>query len=145
MNPSTPPTLAIRTTGLAFDCIIGHYNARTQNLCQMVDERYISMLSTIANARFKENERRRELFSRAIYSLLSTGSGWETKEMRKQRMRMEGLIKSAKLRDNILKSNDSPSPEVGEDEEVSSLCLDQLWPCKEENLSEIKRPFPVPL
>ena len=126
MNPSTPPTLAIRTTGLAFDCIIGHYHARTQNLCQMVDERYISMLSTIANTRFKENERRRELFSRAIYSLLGTGSNWETKEMRKQRMRMEGLIKSAKLRDSMLKSNDSPSTKVGEDEEVSSLCLDQF-------------------
>ena len=126
MNASTPPTLAIRTTGLAFDCIIGHYNARTQNLCQMVDERYINMLFTIANTRFKENERRRELFSRAMDSLLNTGSVWEAKETRKQRMRIEGLMKRAKLKENMLKSNDSPSTEVREDEEAPSLFLDQF-------------------
>ena len=126
MNASTPPTLAIRTNGLAFDCIIGHYNTRTQNLCQMVDEGYISMLSTIANTRFKENERRRELFSRAMYSLLNTGSKWEAKEMRKQRMRKEGLMKRSELRENMLKSNDNPGTEVEEEEEASSLCLDQF-------------------
>lgn len=126
MNASTPPTLAIRSTGLAFDCIIGHYNTQTQNLCQMVDERYISVLSAIANTRFKENERRRELFSRAMYPLLNTGPEWEAKETRKQRMRMEGLMKSAELRENMLKSNDNPNTEVGEDEETPSLSLDQF-------------------
>lgn len=109
MNPALPATLAIRTTGLAFDCIIGHYDTNTRKICQTVDDVYLQMLSIVANSRFKENEKRRGLFSKGMHlipgvcqnqSSTLRSSNWEDTESRKERKRLEGLARSSKLRES---------------------------------------------
>lgn len=59
--------VAIRSSGLAFDCIIGYYAAGTSpedkgTIRPMVSEPYLRTLVGVANQRFKTNIERRERF-----------------------------------------------------------------------------------
>ncbi|KAF8472664.1 tRNA wybutosine-synthesizing protein, partial [Kalaharituber pfeilii] len=99
MNPTAPATLAIRTTGLAFDCIIGHFHPSTLKICQTVDDAYLGMLAQVAYARFAENERRRNLFSDMLQRDSPEGPlNWEDKDKRRERKRAEGLVRSSQLK-----------------------------------------------
>ncbi|KAF8453028.1 tRNA wybutosine-synthesizing protein, partial [Terfezia claveryi] len=105
MNPTLPATLAIRTAGLSFDCIIGHYDTSSGKVCQTVDDSYLEMLVSVANSRFRENENRRDSFSNAVHLLLEetvnsnlvSNPKWEDSEIRKKRMKLEGLQRKSKL------------------------------------------------
>lgn len=130
MNSGSPTTLAIRTTGLAFDCIIGYYASNTQKICQMVDESYLQILLKVANLRFKDNERRRELFSKALDTLLqqinpiqgTSRVNWEDKKTRKERLKLEGLTRKSKLKEMGQKECfTTPSIGAEADEEDDSL------------------------
>ena len=57
MDPTLPAMLAIRTTDLSFDCTIGHYDTSLRRVCQTVGDAYLEMLVSVANSRFRENEK----------------------------------------------------------------------------------------
>jgi len=59
--------VAVRSSGLAFDCIIGH-----ASLCEegkavpMVSENYLRTLVAVANQRFEVNKERTKRFREAL-------------------------------------------------------------------------------
>jgi len=132
MNPELPPMLAIRTTGLSFDCIIGHYDTSSRKVCQTVDDPYLEMLVSVANSRFRENEKRRDSFSKAVHLLLEEAVNsnlvsqpmWEDSETRKRRMKLEGLQRKSNLKE--LKNSQNQGYPQGKLEEEEPIGLELL-------------------
>lgn len=97
--------VAIRSMGLGLESIVGHLDSNDEASC-FVPENSLRGLLTIANERFKENERRRARFWSALVEGLSSeggmgrerrgedGGAWEDKEVRRERLRREGLERS---------------------------------------------------
>lgn len=68
-NKPTMPMVAVRTTGLGFDCIIAYQQITASgevSIVPMVSEDYLRVLVKIANERFKTNEQRKERFRQAL-------------------------------------------------------------------------------
>jgi len=64
--------VAVRSSGLAYDCIVGYCPADSGEDAQivpMVSEAYLRTLLAIANQRFKTNEERRERFRKALMKI----------------------------------------------------------------------------
>ncbi|KAK4892716.1 hypothetical protein LTR27_008815 [Elasticomyces elasticus] len=74
-NHAASPMVAVRSSGLAFDCVIGYSTPEHDDqkngdsegvtrprIVPMVSEAYLRTLLSIANQRFKTNEERRERF-----------------------------------------------------------------------------------
>lgn len=83
------PMVAVRSTGLAFDAIIGYQDNNGINT-SMVDEAYLRALVSVANDRFHVNAERIERFRSA---LLGRPHALEREdvEARRQRKRDDGL------------------------------------------------------
>jgi tRNA wybutosine-synthesizing protein 3 len=95
------PMVAVRSTGLGFDSIIGYQNA-DGSINSFVTEEYLELLVNTANERFKINTERIERFRSGVQSFYDPGrtksgngpgSLWEDKDARKARKRAEGLAK----------------------------------------------------
>lgn len=95
--------VAVRTTGLAFDSVIGYENTDGK-LLPMVTEAYMRILAQLGNERFTVNKERTERFRSALFNAfkapqtaqLSSGPcAWEPIEQRRARMREEGLRRKA--------------------------------------------------
>ncbi|KAL1311347.1 hypothetical protein AAFC00_001521 [Neodothiora populina] len=93
---------AIRTTGLAFDSVIG-YEAADGQLMPMVDETYMDALVQLANERFIVNRERTERFRQGLETqftqVQNQDSDWEPADVRKARKRAEGLARQAAARE----------------------------------------------
>ncbi|CAK4032059.1 Hypothetical predicted protein [Lecanosticta acicola] len=101
-GPAPTPMVAVRTQGLAFDCIVAYEDSRG-NIKAMVSEDYMQSLVTIANQRFVVNKDRKERFRRALLNLDSKpvaeySDGWEPADVRRERKRAEGLRRREELR-----------------------------------------------
>jgi len=81
--------VAVRSTGLAFDAIIGFQEEDGTNM-SIVDEAYLRSLVGIANDRFRVNAERIERFRSALLGKEQV-SEWEDAEARRRRKREEGL------------------------------------------------------
>ncbi|KAL8716164.1 MAG: hypothetical protein Q9220_000069 [cf. Caloplaca sp. 1 TL-2023] len=107
-DPSAIPMLAVRSAGLAFESIIGIVITRqeseqieqTENteetIVPLFSESYLHLLIKIANERFAMNEERVGRFERLLFAeeereKEKKGEGWEDGEVRRERMRREGL------------------------------------------------------
>jgi len=101
--------VAVRSTGLALDSVIGWLNADDDCIC-IVSETYLKGLLAVANERFEENSRRIARFhdlllgSTVIPTEMESGkktrgSDWEDASVRRERKRAEGLKRSQELRD----------------------------------------------
>lgn len=70
-SPATP-MVAVRSSGLAFDCIIGYCQSSSEpggseaRVRPMVSEEYLRTLVGVANQRFRTNSERRERFREAL-------------------------------------------------------------------------------
>lgn len=107
VNASIP--LAIRTTGLAFDNIIG-FGCASPTTCAtedeileaMVPESYLKSLMLIANEKFRINRSRTERFRRLLAETFASHRGgeneWEDADLRRERKRAEGLHRREELR-----------------------------------------------
>lgn len=104
---STTAMTAVRTTGLAFDSVVGYEDSRGK-LVPMVDEAYMNVLVELANERFAVNTERSERFRKALIDQFAAnreavrrkdGGEWETADIRKARMRAEGLARKAAAHD----------------------------------------------
>jgi tRNA wybutosine-synthesizing protein 3 len=97
------PLVAVRSGGLAFDCVIG-YAADADGIRLLVPPAYIRMMLEVANRRFAANGERRERFRYALRRGLAGGgsdgarpAGWEPEDVRRERKRAEGLRRREEL------------------------------------------------
>ncbi|KAK4982404.1 hypothetical protein LTR50_007751 [Elasticomyces elasticus] len=110
-NEPRTPMVAVRTTGLAFDSIVG-YAGTDEEIVSLVSEHYLETLVSVANERFKVNQERTRRFRAALVAAYSApleskdvspatsvSADWEPSVPRKQRKRDEGLKRQQDLRD----------------------------------------------
>jgi tRNA wybutosine-synthesizing protein 3 len=96
------PIVAIRTSGLALESIIGVVEAETDGekeiVRALVEESYLKMLLELSNERFVANQERMTRFQVELLKALEKGGEdpWEGKEERRARKRAEGLDAKAK-------------------------------------------------
>ena len=130
----TLPMVAVRSSGLALDSIIGfQYPASsttgTQEIQPMVSEAYLQTLLQVANERFELNEQRKSRFRDAFLeqavgmplSALGVGRpgrhGYESKTVRKERKRREGLQRREEMLAYALDGTDERQCVQAADEE----------------------------
>jgi len=100
----TTPMVAVRSTGLALDSIIGV--ATHDDECHsIVDESYLETLVSVANDRFRTNKDRIHRFQDLLRSCLASATtigegssnmpGWEDPKARRERKIAEGLQRQA--------------------------------------------------
>lgn len=99
-NGSINPKVAVRSSGLAIDSIIG-FAAPDGGCISIVNESYLRMLTQLANKRFDINRERIARFTSLLFPEPTTTSlqndGREDPEARKIRKRREGLARQATL------------------------------------------------
>ncbi|OJD20720.1 hypothetical protein ACJ73_07943 [Blastomyces percursus] len=102
------PIVAVRSSGLALESIIGFHQRSIGNESEedivrsLVSEDYLRMLLAAANERFKTNAERRERFWTKLQEFCQGHPGnissrrpdWENPEARRERKRAEGLRRS---------------------------------------------------
>jgi tRNA wybutosine-synthesizing protein 3 len=98
---SVTPMVAVRSTGLAFDTVIGYQNPG-EEIISIVTEAHLKLMLDIAHERFKVNTERIQRFRTGLLSSQRTAKSangrktfgeWEDKDTRQARKREEGLIK----------------------------------------------------
>ena len=104
------PMVAVRSTGLALDCVIGRLGPHCEAI-SIVSDTYLEGLLAVANDRFGENTRRITRFHDLLLGSTSIpadiesgkktrGSEWEDASVRRERKRAEGLKKSQELKEH---------------------------------------------
>ena len=102
------PMVAVRSSGLAFDSIIGFQcpptsSTGTSEVHPMVSESYLRTLLHVANERLDINEQRklrfREAFLSQAFGVTTSASrpGFEPSAVRKERLRREGLLRREEM------------------------------------------------
>ena len=119
-NEGANPIVAVRSSGLSLESIIGYCDEATEDnddtddgtpgnepvIRSLVTEEYLEMLVAISNERFAVNTERKDRFRLSLLELCSPeqsrGSktkekprppGWEDPETRRERKRAEGLMR----------------------------------------------------
>lgn len=101
------PMVAVRSTGLAFDTIIG-YQDDEDNIVSIVTEAHLRLMVDVSIDRFKANSERIQRFRSALLSSYQSTTGlsgnglavnptWEDTAARKARKREEGLARQRDL------------------------------------------------
>lgn len=123
------PVVAVRSSGLSLESVIGYCDDEDGSVEEpvirsLVSEEYLSMLIAMANERFGVNAERRERFRAGVMEACSPGQGenkgkgkgkpadWEDPAVRRERKRMEGL-----MRKKLLEEQKASKP-AGQDEDV---------------------------
>lgn len=96
--------VGIRSMGLALESAVG-FGSEGRELC-MVPEWQLRNLIEVSNERFRENGKRIERFRGLLGEMGEQGKGrkgengaWEDKEVRRERMRAEGLERAKEKRE----------------------------------------------
>ena len=102
VNPDAYPIVAVRSSGLALESVIGYCRGGDEGDCEsqdfvrsLVSEEYLRMLVAAANERFKTNSERMDRFKAKLLELClrcppdrsARGAGWEDPSARKARKR----------------------------------------------------------
>jgi tRNA wybutosine-synthesizing protein 3 len=102
-----PVMVAIRTTGLGFDNVIGvlqdgQHDFDNEILLSLVDASYLAMLVSLTNEKFKVNTERTLKFQQNLHDkyvpLLNKKYDWEDADVRRERKRAEGLRRREELK-----------------------------------------------
>lgn len=130
-EPDSGVMVAVRTTGLSFETIVGTVvpsdgGDQEEVMQSVVDEKYLGMCVGVVNERFRWNDERRERFRRELKSAMEregAKSSWETKEERSRRKKEEGLSRqrNAKEGENNRKEHDEQMSYNGFDQGLSGL------------------------
>jgi tRNA wybutosine-synthesizing protein 3 len=101
------PIVAVRSTGLGLDSIIGRLDDDGEGIC-VVSDTYLEGVLAVANERFEENSKRITRFCELLLGIAETpsdtearkpkGEDWEDASVRRERKRAEGLKRSRELR-----------------------------------------------
>lgn len=113
------PMVAVRSAGYSFDAIIGYQDQDCHNV-PLVDERYLEVLSNIANDRFRINTERIARFRTALLETYQPVKGtngsfkpdWEDAEVRRRRKREEGLARQRALNPQQPDGDSQPSEQL---------------------------------
>ena len=108
------PMVAIRSSGLALESIIGSVPDRVkatssgssdgkhsnkEDVHSLVSDNYLDLLLNIANDRFKSNTERMKRFESGLFEReAATTSSWEDSKTRQERKRAEGLKQQEEVR-----------------------------------------------
>ena len=109
------PMVAIRSSGLALESIIGCVRDRVKNTIKigsddenyvnnedvhsLVSESYLDLLLNVANERFKSNTERMNRFESHLFEREAPkSSNWEDSKTRQERKRAEGLKQQEEVR-----------------------------------------------
>lgn len=109
------PMVAIRSSGLALESIIGcvpdrakdtgkaspggKYDLSNEDVHSLVSNNYLELLLSIANDRFKSNTQRMRRFESGLFKREATiASTWEDSKTRQERKRAEGLKQQEEVR-----------------------------------------------
>lgn len=89
------PMVAVRSTGLAFDSIVGIANDSNAECQSVVGEPYLKTLLAIANERFRVNTQRIQRFQEVLRAALASShephrEDWEDASLRRERKVAEG-------------------------------------------------------
>jgi tRNA wybutosine-synthesizing protein 3 len=68
----TPPMVAVRSSGQAFDAVIGFVPGESDQVVPMVSEEYLRTCLKLANNRFRENEERKRRFQDNFLNLTTS-------------------------------------------------------------------------
>jgi tRNA wybutosine-synthesizing protein 3 len=68
----TPPMVAVRSSGQAFDAVIGFVPGDSDQIVPMVSEEYLRTCLKLANNRFRENEQRKARFQDSFRKLTTS-------------------------------------------------------------------------
>lgn len=95
--------VAVRTTGLAFDTLVGVYRtsdqAKAETSCySLVSEAYLDTVVANANAKFQVNRERIERLRTLMQGAFGPHEGWEDAADRKERKRAEGLRRQQEMK-----------------------------------------------
>lgn len=103
------PMVAVRTSGLAFESLIGftERSGQVEIVQSLVSEDYLGILVDIANERFGANTERIKRFEQELFCQSSKSVVWEDAESRKARKRAEGLARQAILQRSHGKCNNT--------------------------------------
>ena len=119
------PMVAVRSTGLASDTVIGYRNPDGKML-NLVDESYLRTLVNIANDRFRVNGERINKFRCALRDAYKNSNksntsfrDWEDPIARKERKRAEGLQRQIQKRNTRFAQAQSARDSVKTDENIS--------------------------
>lgn len=94
------PMVAVRTSGLAFESLIGYYqdaDGSGERSKPLVSEDYLQILVSIGNARFVTNRERITRFEDELFAGRDRESRWENTKVRRERKRNIGLAQQAAL------------------------------------------------
>ncbi|KAK3331036.1 methyltransferase TYW3-domain-containing protein [Apodospora peruviana] len=118
-NEEANPMVAVRSTGLSFESLIGVESASGGGRCCIVSPEYLHLLVQVSHERFAENRKRIERFRAALKTAFAkppgaenkktTPEGWEDSNARRERKRLEGLKRREELRK---KEEESPAKEA---------------------------------
>jgi tRNA wybutosine-synthesizing protein 3 len=105
-SASATPIVAIRSMGLGLESIVGCLDASIDEEVCAVPEVTLRGLIRMSNDRFVENAKRRERFWQAFQNALGgkerrgdgEGGVWEDREVRRERLRREGLERAQKAK-----------------------------------------------
>ncbi|KFY44299.1 hypothetical protein V494_01560 [Pseudogymnoascus sp. VKM F-4513 (FW-928)] len=106
-SSSATPMVAIRSMGLGLESMVGLLDGNDEAMC-FVSEKTLGGLLSLANERFEENSKRKERFRVALEDGIQVrnpgdgakkkraedGGEWEDKEVRRERLKREGLERS---------------------------------------------------
>ena len=90
--------VAVRTSGLAFETLIGYIDVAVRSdvrLTSLVSEEYLNVVFDIANERFKLNVERMKRFEDGLLGRDKQFPNWEDTDSRKSRKKAEGLARQA--------------------------------------------------
>ena len=97
------PMVAIRSSGLALESIIGRTNSdgnlNNGDVHSLVTNDYLDLLLNVANDRFESNTERMRRFESDLFKReITTVSTWEDSKTRQERKRAEGLKQQQEVR-----------------------------------------------
>lgn len=106
MSITGPPMVAVRSSGMLLDSVIGYVD-EYGTIDSLVNEEYLRGIMTIVNDRFATNRERIGRFQQELLTkyhctqslTLASESTWEDAAARRERKRREGLLKQQVVRD----------------------------------------------
>lgn len=107
-DPNAFPMVAVRSSGLALSSIIGFLDERNGEgkVRSLVEENYLRLLLDLANERFQANRDRIERFRNFLLRVDKQKPAWEDKASRSERMRVLGLERQEREREQ--RNHDGP-------------------------------------
>lgn len=109
-DPNAFPMLAIRSSGLALEYLIGYMpdgvsverdgEGVEENITMIVSEQYLGLLLRLANERFQANTKRIRRFEKDLFRReAEIVRAWEDGKSRQERKKAEGLKQQEQVRD----------------------------------------------